>query len=419
MQHLLRTCEDRHNKADTRSFTDARSSNGETALMLAAAQGHKEAAEWLLIHLANVNAAATNGCTALDNAAEAGFSELAKLLITHKADTRKAKFYHQVRSRNIAQGHAKALSTLNYASPPDINNDLGNETNLSSLQKEILQGDVQAIQTTLAKGADVEEFSKYGRTPLMLAASRCHHEIIDVLASSGVNINATSAKGWTTLMYAVRKKDERTVEHLISHGADVNHLSPDRWTAVAEAAYQGQKTIKKRLLECGADTESRSSHDWTPLMHATYKGDIAAVRLLLDAGADMEVMSGHDETAVLLAAVGGYTEIARLPLDAGCQPEPMWAKMPNYGSTKGVEQPESEAIAGAGVRAYAQGWTPLMLASQGGHEEIAVMLLHLGVNIEARSPHAKTALEIARENGRSDMVRILEQADVKLGRLAI
>ena len=415
MQLLLRIGEERHNEADTSSFIDAKSLDGETSLMLAAAQGHEKDAEWLLFHLADVNATAINGCTALDNAAEAGFSGLVKLLITHKADIRKAKLYHQVRSRNIAQGHSKALSTLKHASPPDINNDLSNETNISSLQRAILQGDVKAIKTTLAEGADVEELSKDGQTPLMLAASRCHYEIIDLLASSGVNINATSAKGWTALMYAVRKKDYRTVEHLISCGADVNHLSPDRWTALAEAAYQGQKMIMKRLLACGADTESRSSHDWTPLMHATYKGDIAAVRLLLDVGADMDVTSGHDETAILLAAAGGYTDIARLLLEIGCQPEPSWAKMPHKGSTKGVEQLESEEIVGAGNRAYAQGWTALMLASQGGHEAIAEMLLHLGVNTEARSPHAKTALEIARENGRSGMVRILQQADFKLG----
>ena len=245
----------------------------------------------------------------------------------------------------------------------------------------------------------------------MLATSHRHNEAIELLASSGANINATSARGWTALMYAVRKKDVGTVQQLISHGADVNHLSPDRWTALAEAAYRGQKPIMRMLLECGADTESRSSHDWTPLMHATYKGDVAAGRLLLDVGADMDVTSGHDETAVLLAAAGGYTGIARLLLEAGCKAEPGWAKGPHGDSKEeGGEQPKLRAVGEPEDRAHAQGWTALMLASQGGHEEIAVMLLRLGVNVEVRSPHDKTALEIARENGRREMVRILEEA---------
>ena len=59
---------------------------------------------------------------------------------------------------------------------------------------------------------------------------------------------------------------------------------------------------------------------------------------------------------------------------------------------------------------HARGYTPLMFASQGGHVEIGRMLLEHNINTEARSPHGKTALDIARENGRIDMVLILEFA---------
>jgi len=399
MEHMLKSCQGQGNIADIHRFANFRSVNGQTPLMLAAAQGHKEAAEWLIANHADINATDINGFTALDEAAEAGFSELAKLLILKKADIHKAKVYHQMKLRDIARGRTKVVSAQDHRSIPGKNTTI-TTPDMPVLHQVILQGDAKIIHDTLAKGVDVEEFSRDGQTPLMLAASGGKHEVIEILASSGANMNATSAKGWTTLMYAVRNKDALTVRHLISYGADVNHLSPDRWTALAEAAYQGQKAIIKMLLDCGADTESRSSHDWTPLMHATYKGDMEAVRLLLDASADMEVTSGHDETAVLLAAAGGHDSIARLLLEAGCEPEPAWAKGPNDTSEDGIEQAKSKAIGEPEDRAHARGWTPLMLASQGGHREIAVMLLHRGVNIEVKSPHSKTALEIAQENGR-------------------
>ena len=410
MQHLLKICATHWNKADTQSFIDARSSKGETGLMLAVSQGNKEAAEWLISNHADVNATAANGYTALDDAAEAGYSQLAELLIAHKANTNKAKVYHQVRLRNIEKAQTRAASAKDTPSPLSTKKSLIDTARLTPFQKAALQGDVQAIKTALEEGVDVEEFSQDGETPLMLAASKGHHKVIQMLLSSGANIDATSAKGWTTLMNAVRKKDARTVDQLISNGADVNHLSPDRWTALAEAAYQSQEEIVRMLLRCGADTESRSSHDWTPLMHASYKGDEAAVKLLLDAGADMEVTSGHDETAILLAAAGGYTNIARILLDAGCAPEPPWAKDQNGGSMEGTQKAKSKAVGGSEDRAHTQGWTPLMLASQGGHEKIAQILLGFKVNIEVRSPHGKTALEIAQENERIEIMQILKEA---------
>ena len=380
--------------------------------MLAASQGNKKAAEWLISNQADINVIATNGYTALDYAAEAGFSQLAVLLVAHKADTEKAKIYRQVRLRNIQRAQARATSTKNNASLQGTKEDCIETGCLTPLHGAALQGNVESLKAALKKGADIEGFSPNGATPLMLAASKGHHDAIKILLASGANIDATSKEGWTTLMNAVHKQDARTVAQLIRNGADVNHLSPDRWTALAEASSQGQKEIMRMLLQCGADTESRCSHDWTPLMHASYKGDEAAARLLLDAGSNTEVTSGHDETAILLAAAAGYTNIVRMLLMYGCAPEPPWAKDQIDSSKEAFQKAKAKAkeIGEPEDRVHARGWTPLMLASQGGHVEIGQILLERNVNTEARSPHDKTASEIAGENGRIDMVLILEAA---------
>ena len=397
-------------KVDVRSFIDATSYSGETCLMLAASQGNANAAEWLISKQANIDVIAANGYTALDYAAEAGFTQLAELLVAHKADTEKAKIYYQVRLRNIQKAQARITSTEDNAGHKRPKEYCIGMEGLTPLHGAALQGDIDSLKAALGEGADIEAFSQDGATPLMLAASEGHHNAVKLLLASGANIDATSMKGWTTLMNAVRKQDARTVELLVSNGADVNHLSPDRWTALAEASYQGQKEIMEMLLRCGADTESRSSHDWTPLMHASYKGDEAAVRLLLDANSETEVTSGHDETAILLAAAGGYTNIGRMLLTYGCAPEPPWAKNEDNSPSHVSQKAKSKEIGEPEDRVHARGWTPLMLASQGGHVEIGKILLERNVNTEARSPHDKTALEIAKENGRIDMASILEFA---------
>ena len=48
-----------------------------------------------------------------------------------------------------------------------------------------------------------------------------------------------------------------------------------------------------------------------------------------------------------------------------------------------------------------------MLAAQNGHLVIAQLLLNEGVRVEPRSPYQPTALNIAKENGKEDMIELL------------
>ena len=385
-------------------FMNAKSLNGETALMLAASQGNEEVAELLITNGADIDDSSSNGQTALDRAAEGGYQRIVENLIRHNADLQKSNLYSKIRLRNkrIAQQEAEAASSQ--LKPQIAEKVLGSASNWTPLMVAAINGDVDTIKLLLEESVDIEASSNNGETALMLGASRGHHDVVRILLSSGANIDATNAKGWTTLMLAVRDKDEKTVDLLLSNGADVNHLSPDRWTALAEATFQSQTSIIALLLHCGADTESKSSHDWTPLMHAAYKGDEEAVTLLLGAGAKMDISSLHDETAILLAAAGSHSRIVQTLLDAGCAPEPAWAMSKT--SLKGQVQVD-EIKGGAHDRA-SLGWTPLMLACQNGLEDVVRMLLKVGVNLEPQSPYRKTALVIAKENGRLEIAKLLE-----------
>ena len=341
--------------------------------------------------------------------------QLAKLLVGHKADTEKAKINHQAGVRNIQRAQERATSTKDTsvkdnASLRGTKEDCIEMEGLTPLHGAALQGDLESINAALEAGADIEGFSPDGATPLTLAASKGHHDAIKQLLASGANIDATSTNGRTALMMAVRRQDARTVIQLVCNGADINLLSPDRWTALTEASYQGQKEIMRILVQCGANTESRSAYDRTPLMHASYNGDEAAVMLLLEAGSNTEATSAHGETAMSLAAGGGYTNIVRMLLMYGCVPEPAWAKDQKDSSKEVSQKAKAEETGEPEDKVLARGFTPLMHASQGGHVEIGRILLERNVNTEARSPHGKTALEIARENGRIDMASILEFA---------
>ncbi|KAL9027758.1 MAG: hypothetical protein Q9180_007280, partial [Flavoplaca navasiana] len=280
---------------------------------------------------------------------------------------------------------------------------------LYSLHNAVVLGEMNTVSFLLSQDStDIEAYSRSGKKPLMLAALNNHGEVIQLLLKHGADINSTSIKGWTTLMHAVREGNRAVVQQLIDLGADVNHLSPDRWTALAEATYRGHRDITALLLQQGADTESRSSHDYTPLMYASYKGDEEVVKFLLQAGANKDISTSQDETAVLLAAAGVHTGIVTLLLDAGAKAEPDWARGLNDTYEEGKQQAKEKAVGEPEDKAHARGWTPLMLACQGGHEEIASILLEMGVNTKVKSPYDKTVFQIASENGWEDTGRILE-----------
>ncbi|KAL9629954.1 MAG: hypothetical protein Q9204_004982, partial [Flavoplaca sp. TL-2023a] len=389
---------------DAKKAINGNAIQGETCLMLAASQGHQDVVALLINNQADIHATSVTGKTALDEAIEAGFMQIAGLLLSRMTEEERSKYGLRVANRQVrqaAEGSAtgKKILDLEYQSTKQVDDD-----QLFPLHNAVVLGDLSTISFLLSQNStDIEGYSRSGRKPLMLAALSDHGEVIQLLLNHGADINSTSTKGWTTLMHAVREGNRAVVQQLIELGADVNHLSPDRWTALAEATYRGHRDITALLVQQGADTKSRSSHDYTPLMYASYKGDEKAVDLLLQAGANKDVSTSHDETAVLLAAAGGHTGIVILLLDAGAKAEPDWARDPIDISKEGKQQAKEKAVGEPDIRAHARGWTPLMLACQGVHKEIARILLENGVSTEVKSPYDKTALEIALENGWKDM----------------
>lgn len=395
--HILQSLRESHGDGAKR-FIDAQSVNGLTPLMLAVEQGNDECVVELLKAGANLQLISSNGMNALDIAAHAGYASIAGILLDHGASISDSRKFREIYGSTLA---TKAVSPASFKKPASIADNA--VFDWSDIMESASRNDVGKIEECLKKGSDIEATAKDGRTALMIAAAQAHLEAVGCLIDNGANLNATSSKGWTALMTAVRDANSVVVDFLLKNGADANQLSSDRWTALAEAAQSGQTPLVKALLDYSADTEVRSSHDWTPLMHACYRGDEDCVRLLIEAGAKIESGSQRDETPMLLAAAAGHTAIIRTLLNQGAQPDALWAMRAK--STTGTGNPISDLI----ERTYQLGWTPLMVACQNGHQEIVSILLQAGANTEPRSPLSKNSLEIAKENGRAEILKMLEE----------
>lgn len=250
----------------------------ETALIVAATNGHRDAVALLLDQKASLDAQSVTGTTALIAAASGGHVDLARLLLDRGADV------------NAQTEPPGAVSALHLAAR---------------------RGNLRLMQLLLDRGANVN-LKADGDSPLHRLIGRDLSTppsgapaAAELLIERGADVNATSKTGETALPMAVNKllslplsssslppSLSRSVEEvreiamlLIERGADVNARQKDGTTALNRAIVAKQEGIVRAMLAKGADPNLANTNGATPLSTASgYKLE-AIEKLLIEAGA--------------------------------------------------------------------------------------------------------------------------------------
>ncbi|MBK7334038.1 MAG: ankyrin repeat domain-containing protein [Betaproteobacteria bacterium] len=150
-------------------------------------------------------------------------------------------------------------------------------------------------------------------------------------------------------------------------------LLSDYFLAVANDKVSDVRDYLKR----GIDPNSVDANGDTGLITAARAGNAATVDVLLAARADPERRNRFGDTAMMVAALNGHFGIMK-------------------------------ALRAKGAAVDGPGWTPLIYAATGGHEEIVRWLLGEGADVNATSPNGTTALMMAvRENRYSTSVLLI------------
>ena len=240
-----------------------RPQGGVTALMLAARQGARAAAEALVAGGADINATEPQyGFTALQTAVFNGHYALARTLIEQGANANDGSLYIATEMRNLAK-------YTNRPNPPDSEDgvshldviklllDKGADANApytktipprqaqgninvapgsTALYRAVRSVDLAAVTLLVEGGADPSKPIGDGSTPLMAAAGlgapRGGDEevteagdrsdpvdVIKVLIDKGANVHAANTAGMTAMHYAVQRGSDRIIEFLASKGA--------------------------------------------------------------------------------------------------------------------------------------------------------------------------------------------------------
>jgi len=225
------------------------------------------------------------------------------------------------------------------------------------------QGDLVSTRILLDAGADVNQATQYGWTPLLTATHNRSYRLASFLLDNGADANIANKGGWTPLYlatdnrniesgdYPVRKPDMDHldfIEKLLKHGANVNAraidstetrtiftmqwLNEDGATPFVRAAQSGDVTLMRLLLAHGADPKIPTKNNVTALAVAagigwvegvTYewseKDNLEAVKMCLDLGIDVNTRDGDGRTALHGAAHKGRNAVVQLLVDRGAK----------------------------------------------------------------------------------------------------
>ena len=246
-------------------------------------------------------------------------------------------------------------------------------------------GSLEAMKLLIASGADAKAESDAGVTALHW----CTGDVakVHLLLDRGSDVNKASRFGRTPLLVAAGTYGTlETVKLLLQKGAEVNVVDSAGYTPLNAAANVDNAAVAKLLIEKGASLEAKTSigQVGTALMGAAHSGNLELTRLLLAHHADFNAISAESDgnvkngpvavgnlTALHFAVANGSAEEVKLLLDAGATVDPRDVR----------------------------GMTPLMFAvsSDRPNADIVRMLLAKGADASIRSNIGESTVDWARK----------------------
>jgi ankyrin repeat protein len=378
---------------------------GRTPLIQASAEGKTDVVKSLLEKGADINALDGDGWTAMREASRNGHTEVVRLLLEKGADISTHDGDGWTALSLAAGGGRTEVVKLLLERGADVNAQTWNGTALHSAAE---RGHTEIVKLLLEKGADVNARSKYNnQTALIRASFNGRMDVVKLLLNEGADVYAQDNYGGTAIAEAKKtgqpdivlllekagtKKPDAVASNKIAKSARVSGADAwDKNSQLIQAVARGNVQAIQIALTNGADVNTKTNDGrMTVLMWAVSNDDMNVVRFLLENGADVNLKgTAFGDTALMIALrhSGGKTEVI-----------------------------ESLVAKGADVNARdVRGWTALMMASMGDKKVVELLLeAKADVNVKANwEGRYHTALSIANETGRKDIVALLEKAGAK------
>ena len=245
---------------------------------------------------------------------------------------------------------------------------------ISSALFSAADGNCIALATDLLDhGASVDARDRFGARPLSHAARFGHLEMVDLLLARGAPIDARNLAGATALYFAAEGGRLSVAQRLIELGADVKLTGRSGISPVAAAAYAGSDRIVEALIAHGADERVADDTGKPPIVYAAARAKLDIVKRLLGRNVDINARYQHELT-LLMWASGADEKVSEA--DA--------IKVVQYLLDAGARLDDRDA----------RGRTALMIAAEGGRAEIVALLLARGADPSLKDEGGKRAADL-------------------------
>jgi ankyrin repeat protein len=302
---------------------------------------------------------------------------------------------------------------------------------LTALVYAARTGNIDAARALLEGGADVNQTTRYGWSPLLAATQNGSYQLAKFLIEHGANVNLANKGGWTPLYLAV---DNRNIEggdypvrtadmdslayitYLLDKGANVNWritestetrtVFTNQWlnengaTAFLRAAQSGDLELLKLLVARGADPKINTKLGVTPLAAAAGIGwvegvtkerspeeTVKVVKYLLSLGIDPNFQAETGRVALHGAAHKGATEVVKVLVAAGARMD-----VRDFGNTDNRGSPVISTHTWLPID-YADGLVRVGVQSAIAHPETAKVLHELMLKAGLKVPPEGRTLE--------------------------
>lgn len=363
----------------------------------------------------------------------------------------------------VEKGHVEVVKRLLRVTGIIVDQRKSSGNSVTSFYIACEKGYFNIARLLAEAGADVNQSSSDGTTPLFIAAAQGHDRVVSRLAVEA-NVNAVRSDGSTALSIAVEGNKLKVVQLLSVHPdvdinkarkngvtplfiaveknlvsmvdwfvttllrerhirVDLNALKLDSgYTPLFVAILNKNPGMMNILIHGGANVNQVAKNGATPLFVAAEKGFVEGVTLLLAVpGIELDRALSDGTTPLHIASQKGHVSVVELLIKARAQAN----KTKKTGATplyEAVEHNQLEVvrrlclIEGIAVnKATIDGWAPIHIAAANGQETIIQLLLNAGsdVNLLARG---MTPLMVAAARGCISVVKILceRHADLSL-----